>query len=97
MKKHIVTYTFVEDYLTKRTPFRKAHFEYLKTFVERGELILGGATANPADKGIIVYDKLSAVEVKEIILSDPYYIHGIVVSYTIQEWTVVLGSLMGQK
>jgi uncharacterized protein YciI len=46
---YLLFYDVVTDYVTKRVPFRSAHLAYAQRAVERGELVLAGALANPPD------------------------------------------------
>lgn len=44
---YLLMYDVVDDYLTARAPFRKVHLLHAAAAHQRGELILGGALANP--------------------------------------------------
>ena len=90
---YILTYEYVEDYLEKRKPHRKDHFDHVSPYIKSGNLLLGGATANPADKGIIIYKGLTKDQIQDIVKNDPYYKAGIIKHFSIREWTVVVGAL----
>ena len=47
---YLLFYQVVDDYVRKREPFRAAHLAYARAAQERGELILGGAYANPPNR-----------------------------------------------
>jgi hypothetical protein len=51
---YLLFYDVVDDYITRRVPLRSAHLDYAQPFVERGELILGGALAEPYVTGGLV-------------------------------------------
>ena len=38
---YLLFYDVVADYVIRRQPFRAAHLEYARPFIERGELVLG--------------------------------------------------------
>jgi len=94
---HILTYNFVENYLELRTPHRQSHFDYLQPFVASEQLLLGGATSDPADKGILIFDNMPKSEIEAFAQADPYVMHGIVKEYSIQEWNIVVGSRFQSK
>ena len=92
MKYYILTYTFAENYLEKRTPYRKDHFEVAKAAVAAGDLLLGGATEGPGETGVLIFQVKEKSQVEAFAKQDPYVKNGIVISYDIKEWNVVLGS-----
>ena len=89
----ILNYHFVADYLEKRGPYRAAHFEHLSPYISEGKLLLGGATKDPAARGILIFQVDSLLEVDTFVKNDPYFINGITSSYYVAEWSVVAGSL----
>src|SRR6476659_2472476 len=46
---YLMFYDVADDYAEKRMPFRAAHIAYARKAVARGDLVLGGALASPAD------------------------------------------------
>jgi len=52
---YLLFYDVVPDYATKRMPYRGSHLAYAQQAVDRGELILGGALANPVDASILLF------------------------------------------
>jgi uncharacterized protein len=89
---YLLFYEVGDDYLERRQPFREEHLARAREASDRGELVLGGALANPADGAVLVFraDSQSVVEAFEA--ADPYVRSGIVRSWRIREWTVVVGS-----
>jgi len=90
---YILTYHFTTDYLEARQPYRAAHFEHLQPYIGGGQLLLGGATASPADRGVLIFHVSDPSILQTFIDSDPYVVNGVVTDYSVQEWTVVAGSL----
>ncbi len=84
-------YTVVDDYLERRGEFRAEHLGLASSARERGELVMAGAFAEPADGALLVFraDDVSAVEA--FAASDPYVVNGLVKEYRIRPWTVVIG------
>jgi len=86
-------YDVVEDYVTRRTPFRQEHLKLASEAHARGELVMGGAFADPADRVLIVFqgDNRSAAE--SFARNDPYVINGLVKRWEVRPWTVVIGNM----
>jgi uncharacterized protein YciI len=89
---YLLFYDVVADYATKRTPFRGAHLAYAREAVDRGELILGGALANPIDASILLFRAPSPALVEAFARGDPYVRNGIVTKWRVREWTTVVGN-----
>ena len=90
---YLLFYDVVHDYTTRRTPFRSAHLDYAQPFVERGELILGGALADPADAAILLFQAASPAVAEAFARADPYVMNGVVMRWWVREWTTVVGPL----
>ena len=52
---YLLMYDVVEGYAERRAPFRKDHLAHAKAAVARGDLVLGGALANPVDGTILLF------------------------------------------
>ena len=88
---YILFYDYVPDYMERRGEFRDEHVALVGKAIDRGELFLGGAFANPADGAAIVF-KADTPEVAEAFAeADPYVLNGLVTSWRVREWTTVVG------
>ncbi|WP_394843352.1 YciI family protein [Pendulispora brunnea] len=85
----ILFYDVVDDYVTKRVPYRPQHLDLARAAYDRGELVLAGALANPADGAVLVFRDAKAAEA--FVASDPYVKNGLVARWRIREWTTVIG------
>jgi len=88
---YILFYDYVPDYLERRGQFRDAHMARVKTSIERGELFLGGAFADPADGAAIVFSGETPAVAEDFAKSDPYVLNGLVTGWRVREWTTVVG------
>ena len=61
---------------------------------ERGELVLGGALADPYDRALLVWDVEDRAVVEAFVEQDPYVREGLVTSWAIRPWTTVVGSAL---
>lgn len=59
--------------------------------VERGELVLGGALANPVDGAVLLFRGSSPAVAERFASADPYVKNGLVTRWHVREWTTVVG------
>ncbi len=90
MNYYVLIYHLVDDYLARRTPYRPQHLQLAHEAHDRGELILGGAVADPADQALLVFRCPDKTVIEEFVRNDPYVINGLVGSWEIRKWTVVI-------
>jgi uncharacterized protein YciI len=88
---YLLFYELSEDYLERRAAFRAEHLKLARQASERGDLVLGGALAEPADRGVLLFQGDSPAAAEEFAASDPYVLEGLVVSWTVRRWTTVIG------
>lgn len=88
---YLLIYDFAPDYLERRVQFRAEHLSGAWASVERGELVLGGALADPVDGGMLLF-KCDSPEIPErFAREDPYVKSGIVTRWRVRRWTTVVG------
>jgi uncharacterized protein len=51
---YLLFYEVSDGYVSRRAPFREAHLAGAWQASERGELVLAGALANPADGAVLL-------------------------------------------
>jgi len=88
---YLLLYKYIPDYMDRREEYRGAHFAHAKPYLDRGELFLGGAFANPANGAAIVFKADTPEVVENFAKNDPYVLNGLVTSWKIREWTTVVG------
>jgi hypothetical protein len=88
---YLLFYEVGEDYVTKRAAFREAHLEKAWQASERGELLLGGALANPIDGAVLLFQGDSRMIAESFAKIDPYVTSGAVKRWYVREWTTVAG------
>jgi uncharacterized protein YciI len=91
----LLFYEVVDDYIERRAEFRAEHLALAKTAAERGELLLAGAYADPADGALLVFRGADAGVASRFAEADPYVKNGLVRRWWVRNWTVVVGSLAG--
>ena len=60
--------------------------------VARGELVLGGALAEPADQAILLFKGTGPDAATAFAEADPYVREGLVRSWKVRLWTTVVGA-----
>ena len=88
---YLLLYDLASDYLERRGEYRKAHLELAWQASERGDLILGGALADPADMAILLFKGSSPDVAERFATADPYVLNGLVTRWRIRPWTTVVG------
>jgi len=90
---YLLFYEVVDDYLERRAAHRSVHLEYAWAAVRRGELVLAGALADPADGAVFVFSGDSPAAAEAFAREDPYVKNGLVKSWRVRPWTTVVGDL----
>ena len=87
---YILFYKTINDYIEKRIPFRDEHLALANKARRKGELIMAGALANPADGAVLVFKGDSPKVAEDFARQDPYVKSGLVKDWHVREWTVVI-------
>ncbi len=90
---YLLFYEVVENYVERRAIYRTEHLEHARRAHERGELIMAGALANPADGAVLVFRGDSPEAANRFAVADPYVKNGLITRWRVREWTVVVGML----
>ena len=88
---YLLMYDAGEDYVAARAPYRKAHLLHAMAAQQRGEIILAGAYANPADGALLVFQSDSPKTAEDFAKTDPYVLNDVIKSWRVREWTTVVG------
>ncbi|MFN8091826.1 MAG: YciI-like protein [Vicinamibacteria bacterium] len=88
---YLLLYDYVENAVERRAPFREAHLALAREALGRGELLMGGAFADPVDGALLLFRAESPAVVEAFVAKDPYVASGLVTRWRIRPWTVVVG------
>ncbi|MDV3457941.1 YciI-like protein [Sphingomonas sp. HF-S4] len=91
MKHYIVFLEFSDNFEGRRAAFRNDHLTKAWAAVDRGELVLAGALANPVDEGIFLFAGDGPDAAQKFVDEDPYINNGLVRSWRIREWATTVG------
>jgi uncharacterized protein YciI len=92
MPYFVLFYETADNYTERRAPFRSQHLELAREAHARGELLLAGALADPADGAVLVFRTADRSTVEEFARRDPYVLNGAVRKWQVRPWTVVIGN-----
>jgi uncharacterized protein YciI len=88
----VLEYQLCDDYLQRRATLRQEHLELANKAYEDGLLRLAGALADPADRALLVWSTDDRAVVERFVAADPYVRAGLVLSWTVRDWTVAVGA-----
>ena len=91
MKHFLMFYDFAADYLERRPAFREEHLAKAWAAHARGELVLGGAIADPIDGAVLLFAAESPRVAEQFAREDPYVLNGLVTGWRVREWKTVAG------
>ncbi len=91
MAHFLLIYDLADDYLERRPAFRGEHIGLAWAAAERGELVLGGALADPADHALLLFEGETSAGAESFAKTDPYVTNGLVRSWRVRAWTTVVG------
>ncbi len=91
---YLLFYDVVDNYVEMRQPLRSAHLERAQQAVARGELVLGGALANPVDQAVLLFRGDSPAVAESFAAADPYVSNGLVTRWYVREWATVIGTAL---
>lgn len=87
---YLLFYKTVPGYLQKREAFRDEHLRLAREAQKRGILLMAGALADPADEALFVFRCNDPAEAEDFARNDPYVINGLISSWLVRPWTVVI-------
>jgi uncharacterized protein len=92
MNYYALFYEVVDDFVARRAPFRREHLRLAAEARKRGEVLLAGALAEPADRALIVFHAADKSLAEAFARQDPYVVNGLVKKWEVRPWNVVVGN-----
>lgn len=87
-----VFYDVIDDFVARRVAFRHEHLRRVSDSYARGELVLAGSLADPADRALLIFHAQDKAVIESFIHNDPYVANGLVKKWEIRTWNVVSGN-----
>jgi uncharacterized protein YciI len=91
MMHFLLIYDVVPDFVARHASFRDEHLALAWRSAEAGELLLGGAVADPADQAFLLFQGASAEAATRFAQNDPYVRHDLVSNWRVRPWNTVVG------
>ncbi len=88
---YVLFYTLAPDYLERRAAFRNEHLALAWDAQERGDLVLAGALADPADGALFLFEGDTPDAAERFAHADPYVANGLVEKWQVRPWMTVVG------
>jgi hypothetical protein len=92
MAYYALFYEAVNDFIVRRGAYRDEHLRLARDAHARGELVLAGALADPADGALLIFHGESPAVAEAFAQQDPYVKKGLITSWRVRNWTVVVGN-----
>jgi len=97
MNYYILFYKAAENYVERRAPYRAEHLAYAEAAHARGDLVIAGALADPADGAVLIFRGESPAVAEEFARHDPYVRQGLIPEWHVRSWAVVIGKALGEN
>jgi uncharacterized protein YciI len=88
---YLLIYDVGPDYVERRAEFRNEHLGLAWASIERGELVLGGALADPVDCAMLLFKSDGPQAAERFARADPYVKSGLVLKWRVRPWMTVVG------
>ena len=92
MAYYALFYEVVDDFVARRSAYRDEHLRLAREAYARGELVLAGALADPADGALLIFQGESPAAAEAFARQDPYVKNGLITKWKVRNWTVVVGN-----
>ena len=97
MQYYALFYEVVDDFIARRAAFREEHLRLAREAHANGELVLAGALEDPPNRALLVFRTENRSVVEEFARNDPYVTSGLVKSWEVRPWAVVVGNEQSDK
>ncbi len=94
---YLLFYDVGTDYIQRRNEFRKEHLTLAWESHSKGELMLGGALADPVDGAILLFKSDTPAVAEKFAAADPYVKNGLVKKWRVRPWTTVVGDMASSR
>ncbi|CEF98724.1 YCII-related [Ostreococcus tauri] len=88
----LLTLNYVENMAERRGPYREEHLAGASASHAKGECVMAGALTDPVDTGVFVFKNCDESVVRAFAENDAYVKNGLVTSWNVRPWTVVVGN-----
>lgn len=90
---YLLMYDLADDYMERRAPLRNEHLSRAWAAQEKGDLVLAGALADPANGAVFLFQGDGPEAAEAFARADPYVVNGLVAKWQVRPWTTVVGEM----
>lgn len=90
MNFYVLFYDVVDDFISRRMPYREEHLRRVQEANRGGELLLAGALGEPVDRALLIFRAPDRSVAEEFARNDPYVINGLVTHWEVRPWANVI-------
>ena len=83
-------YDVVDDFVSRRAPYREEHLRLVNEANRRGDLLMAGALGEPPHGALLVFRASDRSAAEDFARSDPYVANGLVTRWEIHPWANVI-------
>jgi uncharacterized protein YciI len=88
---YMLIYDVVDNFIERRVVFREEHLKLVYDARDRGVLVMAGALADPVDGAALVFHTDDRSVAERFAENDPYVKAGLVKSWRVRKWNLVVG------
>jgi hypothetical protein len=88
---YMLIYDVVDNFIERRAVLREEHLKLVYEAHGRGVLVLAGALADPVDGAALVFNTDDRSVAERFAENDPYVKAGLVKSWRVRKWNLVVG------
>jgi uncharacterized protein YciI len=87
MTHQVLIYSYVEDVVERRAPYREEHLRKIAAGRDDGRIVMAGPIGDPPNGALIVFSARETAE--EFARADPYVTGGVATEWRVEPWTLV--------
>ena len=88
---YVLLYSFVDDYIERRAPFREEHLKLAQEAHARGDMLMAGAFGDSPPGAVVIFREDGKAAAEAYVKNDPYVANGVVTDWKIRPWKVAVG------
>src|SRR4051812_46716118 len=89
---YLLFYEKVAGYAERQQPLHPAHVEHVLAAARRGEVVLAGSLADPADgAALLLFEADSPAAAEAFARADPFVTGGVISRWRVRAWQTVVG------
>jgi hypothetical protein len=84
MNYYALSYNVVDNFVSRRSPYRDNHLRLAQEAYRRGEVLLAGTLIDPVDRALLVFHVPERTVVEDFARNDPYLSNSLVTRWEVR-------------